>query len=166
MEKEENGLMVQLDLTCCIFDENESEEFQHFLEMVDGVAKPESDKSIPKINADEYDDFKMYLTMIKTLNKEVVLNHALYKMCMKELHHNHNNQEMDEMRVREPDLVQRIGDLEIKNNTLKENVHHVHEKMNGMYEHMSTLTADDWKAEGKWEEYKLMIEVCIMSHHK
>ena len=27
-----------------------------------------------------------------------------------------------------------------------------------MYEHMNTLTEDDWKAEGKWEEYKLMIE--------
>ena len=23
---------------------------------------------------------------------------------------------------------------------------------------MSMLTADDWKAEGKWEEYKLMVE--------
>ena len=23
---------------------------------------------------------------------------------------------------------------------------------------MITITADDWKAEGKWEEYKLMIE--------
>ena len=35
-------------------------------------------------------------------------------------------------------------------------------KINGMYEHMNTLIADDWKAEGKWEAYKLMIE-CM--HH-
>ena len=49
------------------------------------------------------------------------------------------------MRVREKDLVKRICDLEIN----EENLHHVHEKINGMHEHMSTLTADDWKAEGK-----------------
>ena len=27
---------------------------------------------------------------------------------------------------------------------------------------MNTFTADDWKAKGKWEEYKLMIETM---HH-
>ena len=43
-KKEENGLMVKLYLLCCIFDENESEEFQTFLEMVDALAKPEVDK--------------------------------------------------------------------------------------------------------------------------
>ena len=33
--------MVHINLACCIFYENESEEFQHFLEMVDAFAKPE-----------------------------------------------------------------------------------------------------------------------------
>ena len=28
-KKEENGLLIKLDLPCCIFKENESEEFQH-----------------------------------------------------------------------------------------------------------------------------------------
>ena len=65
---------------------------------------------------------------------------------------------MDELRVREADSVKRNGDLEIKINTLEENLHHVHTKMNAMYEHMNTLMVDDWKAEGKWEDYKLMIE--------
>ena len=27
-----------------------------------------------------------------------------------------------------------------------------------MYEHMNTFIAYHWKAEGKWEEYKFMIE--------
>ena len=27
-----------------------------------------------------------------------------------------------------------------------------------MYEHISTYIADDWKTDGKWEEYKFMIE--------
>ena len=31
-------------------------------------------------------------------------------------------------------------------------------KINLMYEHMNTLTADDWKTEGNWEEYEFMIE--------
>ena len=56
--------MVQLDLPCCTFDENESEESQHFLEMVDACAKPKSDKSLPKFNADEYNEFKMFLKRI------------------------------------------------------------------------------------------------------
>ena len=56
------------------------------------------------------------------------------------------------MRVREADLIKRIGDLEIKNNILEGNLHHVHEKINAMYGHMNALNANDWKAEGKWEE--------------
>ena len=52
-KKDNDGLMLSLDLPCCIFDENESEEFQHFLDMVNAFAKPESDKSLPKFNADE-----------------------------------------------------------------------------------------------------------------
>ena len=65
---------------------------------------------------------------------------------------------MDEMRVREADLIKRIGDLELKNNTIEVNLYHVHEKINAIYELFNTLTADDWKAKGKWEEYKLMIK--------
>ena len=48
-KKEDNGLMVQLDIPCCICDENESEEFQHFLEMIDAFAKSESDNGFPKL---------------------------------------------------------------------------------------------------------------------
>ena len=36
--------------------------------------------------------------------------------------------EMNDTRVREADLVKRIGDLEIKNNTLEKNLYHVHAK--------------------------------------
>ena len=62
------------------------------------------------------------------------------------------------MRVREADLVKRNGDLEIKCTILEENIHHVHAIIDAIYEHMNTLTVDDWKAERKWEEYKLIIE--------
>ena len=84
----------------------------------------------------------------------MVAHNELYKMCMKRLHQKHHEnqtlkKEMDEMRVREADLVYRIWDLEIMNNTLEKNLHHVHAKINAMYEHMNTLTADAWKAEGK-----------------
>ena len=51
--------MVQLDLTCCIFDENESKEFETFLEMVDALTKPESEKSLPKIDADECNEVEI-----------------------------------------------------------------------------------------------------------
>jgi len=44
--------------TCCIFDENESEEFQNCLEKVDALAKPESDQALPKFNDDGYNEFK------------------------------------------------------------------------------------------------------------
>ena len=37
------------------------------------------------------------------------------------------------MRVREADLARRIGNLEIKNETLEENLYHDHEKVDGMY---------------------------------
>ena len=60
--------------------------------------------------------------------------------------------------VKESDLINRISDLAIKNSTLEENLHQIYEKINGIYEHMNTLTADDWKTEEKWEEYKLMLE--------
>ena len=124
--------MVQIDLPCCIFDENESEEFQTFLEMVDAHAKPESDKSLPKINAAEYNEFKTYLKRIEILIEEVVFKNEFYGMCVKELHHKNNDHQtlkkkMNEMRVREADLIKRIGDLEIKNNTCEENLPHVHE---------------------------------------
>ena len=79
MEKDKNSLIVQLKLPFCIFDENELEHFQHFLEMVDDVTKPESDKLIPKFNADEYNEFKMYLKKIKIINKEVVSDNEFYK---------------------------------------------------------------------------------------
>ena len=55
-------------------------------------------------------------------------------------------------------MVNRIGDLERRNNTLEENLHHVYEKFNWMYEHVNTFTANDWKTGGKWAEYKLMTE--------
>ena len=37
-----------------------------------------------------------------------------------------------------------------------------------MYENMKTLTEDDWNTEGKWEEYKFMIESvnCVTSQMK
>ena len=31
---DDDGLMVKLDLPCCIFDENEPKHFQHFFEMI------------------------------------------------------------------------------------------------------------------------------------
>ena len=37
-KKEKNALIVQLGSPCCIFDENESGEFQQFLEIVDALA--------------------------------------------------------------------------------------------------------------------------------
>ena len=38
-KKDDDGLMVPLDLPCCIFDENGSEEFQCFLNMFNAFAK-------------------------------------------------------------------------------------------------------------------------------
>ena len=57
-------------------------------------------------------------------------------MSVKELHRKHNDhqtlkKEKDEMRGREADLVKRIGDLKIKNNTIEENIHYLHEKLIG-----------------------------------
>ena len=69
---------------------------------------------------------------------------------------------MDEKRVREAYLVKRIGNLEIKNYTLEENLHHVHTEINAIYKHMNTLTVDDWKAKVKWEKYKLLMK---FMHH-
>ena len=115
-KNEENGLMVQLDLPCSIFDENESEEIKHLLEMVDAFAKSKSDKLIVKINPDVYNEFKMYLKRIKILSEEVVSNNQFYKMCMS--YHQTLKKVMYEMSIQESDLVKRIGDLEIKSNTL------------------------------------------------
>ena len=70
--------MVQLDLPCGIFDENESEEFQTFLKIVDALAKPELEKLLPKINADEYNEFKIYLKRVEILDEEVLLNNSFY----------------------------------------------------------------------------------------
>ena len=50
---------------------------------------------------------------------------------------------MYEMRVKEADVVKIIGYLEIINNTLEENLHHIYKKVTWMYEHMNTLTAND-----------------------
>ena len=73
---------------------------------VNAFTKPESDTSLPKFNADEYNKFKVYLKTIKILNKEVVSHSEFYKMCIKELHHKNNDhqalkKETDEMRVKE-----------------------------------------------------------------
>ena len=37
-KKDDNGLMLPLDLPCCIFNGNKSEEFQYFLDTVDAFA--------------------------------------------------------------------------------------------------------------------------------
>ena len=79
--------MIQLDTTCCIFDKNESEQFQTFLEMFDSLAKPESDKSLPKINIDEYNEFQIYLKRIKIVTEELVSNNELYRIFVEELHY-------------------------------------------------------------------------------
>ena len=97
------------------------------------------------------------------LNEELVSNNEFYGMCVKELQHEHSNDqslkmEMDEMRVREAELVKKISDLEITINILEEYLHHIYGKINWMYQHMNTLTAVGWKTEGKREEYGLMIE--------
>ena len=42
--------------------------------MVDAFVKPESDKSLPKFNADDYNEFQVYLKRIKIGNKEMVFN--------------------------------------------------------------------------------------------
>ena len=90
----------------------------------------------------------MYLKRIKILNKEVVSNNEFYAMCMEELHHKHNDHQtlqraMLAITVREADLVKRIIDLEIRNNTLEKNPRHVYEKI---------------PLEGKRAKYKLMTE--------
>ena len=72
-----------------IFDENESETFQTFLKMVGAMSPPESEKSLPKINADDKNEFKKEIKRIKILNKEVVSNKKFYGMCVKEFHQNH-----------------------------------------------------------------------------
>ena len=107
---DEDGLMVPLDLPCCIFDENEKEEFHHFFDIVDAFAKPKSHESLSKYNADKYNEFKLYLNRIKILNKEVSCHNEFYIMFMKDFHQKDNDnqtlkKEMDEMRVREADLV-------------------------------------------------------------
>ena len=51
-----------------------------------------------------------------------------------------------------------MGDLWIKKSTIQKNLQCVHVKINAVYEHMNTLTVDDWKAEGKCDGHKLMIE--------
>ena len=45
--KDENSVMVQLVLPGFIFDKNESEEFQNFLERIDALAKSDPDKVLP-----------------------------------------------------------------------------------------------------------------------
>ena len=88
-----------------------------------------------------------------------------YGICVKELHSKHNNHqplklEMDKMRVKEVDLVKRIGYLEITNNIIEENLHHVHKKINMMSENMGTFTLNDWKTEGKCEANDRNNESC------
>ena len=66
----------------------------------------------------------------------VVPNNEFHKMCMKELHQKHNDHQtlkmaMYEMRVKEADLMKRIGDLIIKNNTVEKNRRCVYEKTIG-----------------------------------
>ena len=100
------SVMLQLNLPCCIFDKNEPEEFQNVLEMVDALAKSKLDKALPKFNADQFNESKIYLKRIEILNKEVISNNEFYAMHMKELHQKHNDHQfsktiMYEMRVKE-----------------------------------------------------------------
>ena len=93
--------MLKLDLPCCVFEENESEEFQTFLEMVDALPKLKSDQSFPTFSADYYHEFKMYLKRINILNEEVVSNNEFYGMCEKELHHKQNDHQTLKMTIYE-----------------------------------------------------------------
>ena len=100
--------------------------------MVDALAKPESEKSLPKFITDEYNEFEMYLKRLIYSMRKWDFNNEFYKMCMSKLHQKHNNHltlkmEMDEMGVKEADLVKRIVFLE-KNNTLEENFHYEQKK--------------------------------------
>ena len=81
----------------------------------------------------------MYLKRIKILNEEVVFTNGFYGLCVKELYHKHKDHQTLKMEMDEMKIKKRIWE--------KESV--VHEKVNGMYKHMNTLTADDWKTEGK-----------------
>ena len=52
-KNEQDGVIIHFDLYYCIFNGNESEEFQNFFERVDTLANPDPDKLLPKLNADE-----------------------------------------------------------------------------------------------------------------
>ena len=95
MEKNDDGLMVPLDLPCCIFDENKLEENQCLLDMVNAFAKPESDKSLPKFNADECHQFKMYLKRIIILNKDLVSHNKFYKIQASSIQYSSNFEEVN-----------------------------------------------------------------------
>ena len=81
-------------------------------------------------------------------------------MCMKELLHKHKNHQtladtIYKMRVKEADLVKTICESEVRNDTLEENLCHIYEKINWMYEHMNKVSENN---EEKWAEHKLMME--------
>ena len=61
--------------------------FKNILERVDTLAKPDPDQLISKVNADENNNFKIYIKRIEIFNKKVISNNKFYAMCMKELHH-------------------------------------------------------------------------------
>ena len=47
-------------LTLLYVDENETEEFQSFLQKIDALANPDPDKAFLKLNPNEKDKYKIY----------------------------------------------------------------------------------------------------------
>ena len=64
--KEEDQSMLQLALPCCIFEENEPEEFENFFQKDDALTHLDPDKALPKLNGDEYNECKPNLRWAKS----------------------------------------------------------------------------------------------------
>ena len=102
----------RLDLPCYIFDKN-LEEVQTFLERVNTLSNPDTDKLLPKFNVAEYSKFKIDLKRMEMLNIEVIYENKFYAMCMTELQYKHKAHQtlqttMFETRVEETYLVSKI----------------------------------------------------------
>ena len=52
-------------------------------------ATPFPDKVLTKFEADEHNEFKMYLKRMEMLNKVVASDNYFREICMTELHHKH-----------------------------------------------------------------------------
>ena len=127
--------MVQLDLPCCTFDENVSEEFQNFLEEVDALAIPDPDKVLLKFIFNEYSEFESFLKRIELLNKEVVSDEKFYTIYM-------NGFIINTLLITlcKP---QYMVILLLESKRLEENLHDLCNKINFVYEKIHTLSADD-----------------------